>query len=373
MDRHRARSGPDRRAAARRDHVWVLERRAGSALQLRRGLRLRAVRRTAGAGLVGVGAGLRRARRPGSAERHPRSGDRGVRAGLRGALPRPQRDEHRVAVSDLCGRSVDDDGVKGGSCSGGPSGGSACDAQGITRFFGKTSLDCLPSAGSAIGDLVFDAKQATTGTKTISTSAESPNCRGGAPGEKCFCDTCDDRAATPCQQQRRLPRGRGNALRREALSRRRERRRALRSGLRVRRCIVRPAREPPKRNACIGGTCTPNPGTEPTPTTAYAQTVRSIRYAVGSPFAAVRATRPATRRRSAIARIVSRTKRATRTCAECFLDPVVTRTGTPRHSERRLRRGLLPRADVVVGREFGGWAPGLGTFLIPYTLGLAVP
>ena len=271
------------------------------------------------------------------------------------------------------GDPVDDDGVKGGSCSGGPSGGSACDAQGSTRFFGKTSLDCLPSAGSAIGDLVFDAKQGTTGTKTISTSAESPNCRGGAPGEKCFCDTCDDRAATPCRSN-------ADCL---AVG-------ATRCG--GRRCLGganvgvpcaqgsecggascgRPG-EPPKRNACIGGTCTPNPGDGTDPDDGLCADGPIDQVCSREPFRGCTGDAACNPPPLGDCPDCLPDQTCDSHVRECFLDPVVTRTGTPGIPSGVFAADfcLGPTSSSAVNSVVG--LPGLGTFLIPYTLGLAVP
>jgi hypothetical protein len=267
------------------------------------------------------------------------------------------------------GDPVDDDGVKGGSCSGGPSGGSACDAQGSTRFFGKTSLDCLPSAGSIIGDLIFDAKQATTGTKTVSTSVESPNCRGGAP-EKCFCDTATIAqrplvAATPTASRS------GRCVAEEALSRRRN------------------AGVPCAQGSECGGASCGRPGSRPNGTRASAD-LHAQSGDGTDPDDGLCADGPIDQVCSrSLSRLYGR--RACnppplgdcpdclpdQTCdshvRECFLDPVVTRTGTPGIPSGVFAADfcLGPTSSSAVNSVVG--LPGLGTFLIPYTLGFAVP
>ena len=92
------------------------------------------------------------------------------------------------------------DGVKGGHCVGGARDLLTCDANGTSpiKHFGSTSLDCPPEALGLIATLSIDLSN-TTGTKTKTLTASSPQCR--APGFttlKCFCDTCNNLAATAC-------------------------------------------------------------------------------------------------------------------------------------------------------------------------------
>ena len=108
-----------------------------------------------------------------------------------------------IAIDNPCPRCAGDptenDGVQGGTCDGGPRNGLACDANGSVANrpdFGKTSLDCPPSAAALIATLPIDLSSATDPvTKTL--SASSPTC-GGDSTEKCLCDTCNNLAATPC-------------------------------------------------------------------------------------------------------------------------------------------------------------------------------
>ncbi len=102
-----------------------------------------------------------------------------------------------------------DDGVKNGTCTGGPQNGSSCDADGQSASFGFTSFDCMPDSGSSIGNLAIVFDDATTGTKSISTSAASPNCTGAA-GPKCFCDTCNNADNTACFSNADCPPSGGN-------------------------------------------------------------------------------------------------------------------------------------------------------------------
>jgi len=109
-----------------------------------------------------------------------------------------------LSISNPCPRCLGDavinDGTQGGTCSGGPRNGMACDASGSSpnASFGTTSLDCPPTAGALIATLPIDLSN-TTGTKTRTLSAANPNCRSaGFTTFKCQCDTCNNAAATPC-------------------------------------------------------------------------------------------------------------------------------------------------------------------------------
>jgi len=98
------------------------------------------------------------------------------------------------------GDSTANDGTRGGTCNSGKNSGQTCDINGVSpnSFFGSTSLDCPPPDLGLIAALPIDLAN-TTGTKTKQISAASPSCR--APGFttlKCFCDTCNNTAATPC-------------------------------------------------------------------------------------------------------------------------------------------------------------------------------
>ncbi len=96
------------------------------------------------------------------------------------------------------GDPIPNDGHKGGTCSHGMNSGQPCDGNGTNLTFGTTSLDCPPLAGGLIGQLTVDLTN-TTGNETKTLTAGSPNCRHvGFTSLKCFCDTCDNAAATPC-------------------------------------------------------------------------------------------------------------------------------------------------------------------------------
>lgn len=89
------------------------------------------------------------------------------------------------------GDATPNDGVKGGTCSGGKTPGAACDVGGISDLFdaacpecGHTSNDCLPT-GSSVGELNIDLNPLTTGTISVNANV---NCLSGAfPAGSCYC------------------------------------------------------------------------------------------------------------------------------------------------------------------------------------------
>lgn len=92
------------------------------------------------------------------------------------------------------GDPTPNDGVKGGTCSGGTTPGAACDVGGISDLFqnaggapqdaGRTSNDCLPT-GTPVGSLDIDLNPLTTGSISIDANV---NCLSGAfPAGSCFC------------------------------------------------------------------------------------------------------------------------------------------------------------------------------------------
>jgi hypothetical protein len=105
-----------------------------------------------------------------------------------------------VAVQQPCPTCENDptprDGVKGGTCNGGVHDGQPCDVQGDNALYGEVSIDCLPVRGANIGNLKVTFNPATTGTTTLGTG---PKCTApGFTNMDCFCDTCGDAAALPC-------------------------------------------------------------------------------------------------------------------------------------------------------------------------------
>ncbi|HEY2387154.1 MAG TPA: hypothetical protein VGK30_09345 [Candidatus Binatia bacterium] len=109
-----------------------------------------------------------------------------------------------ITLSNPCpqcnGDGATNDGIKGGTCSGGAHNGATCDVNGASPniSFGKTSLDCPPLVGAKIAALPINLNN-TTGTKTRTLVATSPTCRApGWGGNKCQCDTCGDNSGTVC-------------------------------------------------------------------------------------------------------------------------------------------------------------------------------
>ena len=101
-----------------------------------------------------------------------------------------------LTQSNPCARCVGDatpnDGVKGGTCSGGLDNGQPCDANGSSpnASFGTTSLDCRITAGAIIATLPINLNN-TMGTKHATLTASNPNCRAATfTTNKCQCDTC---------------------------------------------------------------------------------------------------------------------------------------------------------------------------------------
>ena len=89
-------------------------------------------------------------------------------------------------------------GTCGLSCTGGPRDTLACTVNGTTSLFGPVSFDCPPSPSSDVGHLPITLDY-TTGTQTRTLTADNPNCNAtGYETKKCFCDTCNNLAATPC-------------------------------------------------------------------------------------------------------------------------------------------------------------------------------
>ena len=100
----------------------------------------------------------------------------------------------RVFTGDLsqpCPVCVGDptvnDGTAGGTCSGGPRNGQACDGNGRSPVpsFGTTSLDCPPVPGATVATLAI-ALDGSSGTETRTLAANDPAC-SAVPTKKCFC------------------------------------------------------------------------------------------------------------------------------------------------------------------------------------------
>jgi hypothetical protein len=88
----------------------------------------------------------------------------------------------------------------GGICSAGLHPGGACVVNGTSPLFGDVSFDCPPLGGANVGNLPITLAY-TTGTQSRTLTAANPNCRAtgfNLGAHKCFCDTCNNAAATPC-------------------------------------------------------------------------------------------------------------------------------------------------------------------------------
>ena len=87
---------------------------------------------------------------------------------------------------------------EGGTCQGGARDGLPCQIDAVNPTFGDTSFDC-PSSQGLYGQFISGVVPLSTGTQTVTITPDSPNCKGtGFGGPKCFCDTCNNAAATPC-------------------------------------------------------------------------------------------------------------------------------------------------------------------------------
>lgn len=87
----------------------------------------------------------------------------------------------------ICNDATLNDGVKGGTCSGGAKNGQACDGNGTSPVpsFGTTSLDCPPVGLISALTIPLDG---SSGSETLTLSASSPSCAAvGAQTSKCFC------------------------------------------------------------------------------------------------------------------------------------------------------------------------------------------
>jgi len=110
-----------------------------------------------------------------------------------------------LSFSQPCPRCVGDatpnDAILGGTCDGGARLAQPCDIHGSlpSAYGSDTSFDCPPESLTYIGSVVTSLLNLTTGTQIRSLTASSPDCRYvGHTNFKCFCDTCDNAAATPC-------------------------------------------------------------------------------------------------------------------------------------------------------------------------------
>lgn len=92
------------------------------------------------------------------------------------------------------GDPTPNDGVRGGTCSGGLGGG-ACDANGVHATFGATSWDCLPaSAANISGAGLLINLESSTGQQSLSATlpCDTPS------GEDCPCRVCSGNGNLGC-------------------------------------------------------------------------------------------------------------------------------------------------------------------------------
>jgi hypothetical protein len=107
-------------------------------------------------------------------------------------------------VSRPCPTCVGDafpnDGVQGGTCSGGARNGQPCDGNGISPepSFGVTSLDCPSTPGGLITTVGLAVDNGNTGAIAKTVGPSSPNCNG-APGKKCLCASCTLDSRVACE------------------------------------------------------------------------------------------------------------------------------------------------------------------------------
>ncbi len=110
------------------------------------------------------------------------------------------------------GDGAPNDGVAGGTCTGGSRAFESCDGNGTTPGrpdFGTTSFDCPPHV---IPIAVMPLELVTsTGAESKVITAASPNCTaGGFTTTKCACDTCNNANAEPCAVNADCPISGGN-------------------------------------------------------------------------------------------------------------------------------------------------------------------
>ncbi len=100
------------------------------------------------------------------------------------------------------------DGVRGGTCTGGPDNGTSCDANATSTEFGSTSYDCRPDAGANVSGLGLDiGLRLTTGTSSITAVAAASGgvsavCDNGGP---CHCAVCSVNTTVPCNTDADCP------------------------------------------------------------------------------------------------------------------------------------------------------------------------
>jgi hypothetical protein len=88
------------------------------------------------------------------------------------------------------------DGVKGGTCSGGARDTLACDANALSHEYGPTSYDCLPTAGSNLSG-AGQAMNLDLSDEPDDLVAQV-SCGGALAAFECHCRVCSGNASLPC-------------------------------------------------------------------------------------------------------------------------------------------------------------------------------
>jgi hypothetical protein len=89
------------------------------------------------------------------------------------------------------------DGVRGGTCSGGPRNGLSCDAHGIGSLFGVTSLHCPASPGANVTGAGLPRDVTLSTTPSTLTAADA--CDAPLGGFLCHCGACSLDPSVACQ------------------------------------------------------------------------------------------------------------------------------------------------------------------------------
>lgn len=105
-----------------------------------------------------------------------------------------------LPCASCSGDAVANDGIRGGTCSGGASDGLSCDANGTDpTYFAAghaASYDCLPSNGNNISGLgILMARTETTGSVSLASGLD---CAGNPFSESCPCAVCSGNTSVGC-------------------------------------------------------------------------------------------------------------------------------------------------------------------------------
>jgi hypothetical protein len=246
-----------------------------------------------------------------------------------------------------------------GNCAGGPSSGAPCRVGGVDPRLGAgggTSSDCSATPEGLIGDSPL-VLRLSTGAVTLAPTTVSPRCRGFI-NETCMCDTCNNAAANPCTTNADCPASGGVP--------------GVCGGS---RCLGGPnvglpcsnnggcplsvcnrPGEPPRRNACGDGICTPVPAGD-----GVCLESSPVRYCADAPWRSCNDNHDCPYGLCVLGDL-----------PRCFPDAIV-RSGvaaapTTGHAEPTLVGGLCfpPTAGTAVNGVFG--LPGPGVLTLPVTV-----